>query len=91
LSEACHAAAGGIHFAKDPIGVGQELFAGLGQHDGLAHPVKKATAHVRFEGLDGMADGGLGEEEFTRSLREAACACEDNEGVELAGVDRWLH
>jgi hypothetical protein len=31
-----------------------------------------------------MADGGLGEEEFTRGLREAARACEDNEGVELA-------
>ncbi len=91
LPEAIHATAGGLHFAEDAFGVGKELFTGLGQHHGLAHPVKKATPHVGFEGLDGVGDGGLGEEQFSGGLGETAGAGEDEECVELTTVDGWLH
>ena len=91
LAEAGHSSTGDIHFAEDAIGVGKELFAGLGEHHGLAHPVKKATTHVRFQRLDRVADGGLGEEQFACGLRKAAGSGENYERVELAGVDRRLH
>ena len=54
LTEAIHATASGFHFAEDPFCMGKELFTGLGEHHGLAHPVKKATTHVGFEGFDGV-------------------------------------
>jgi hypothetical protein len=49
--------------------------------------VDEAAAHVALQGLDGVADRGLGEAHLGRRCGEAAPPGERHEGVELATVD----
>ena len=81
----------GAEIGEDAFGVFEEVFTGLCERDLPAHPVQKTTAHIAFEGLDGVADGGLGEEEFARGLRETAVAREDCECLKLLTVDGTFH
>ena len=69
----------------------QELFPGLSEQDLLAQPVQKATPHVGLQRLHGMADSGLGQEEFAGRLCETARAGEDDKRVELPAVEGRLH
>jgi hypothetical protein len=81
----------GGHFEEDTFGVLQEVFAGLGEQDLLAQPVQKTTTDVVLQCPHGVADGGLGQEEFACGLGETAGAGEDDEGVELPAVEGRLH
>jgi hypothetical protein len=81
----------GAEVGEHAFRVFEEMFPGLGQGHLPAHPVQKTTADVAFERLDGVADGGLGEEEFASGLRETAVAGEDCECLKLLTVDGTFH
>ena len=69
----------------------QKLFAGLGEHDLFAHPVQKATAHILLQRLDGVADGGLGQVQVPRGLRETARAGQHAKRPICLAVERCAH
>ena len=81
----------GAEIGEDAFGVFEEVFTGLGEGHLPAHPVQKTTADIAFESLDGVADGGLCEEELARGLRETAVARKDCECLKLLTVDGTFH
>jgi len=83
--------ASGPEIGEHAFGVFEEVFTCLREGHLPAHPVQKTTAYIAFEGLDGVADGGLGEEEFACGLRETAVAREDCECLKLLAVDGTFH
>ena len=83
--------AGRAEFGEHAFGVLEKVFTGLCQRHLPAHPVQKPTTNIALQSLDGVADGGLGEEQLSRGLREAAVAREDRERLKLLTVDGAFH
>lgn len=69
----------------------EELAAGGGEADVAAETIEETALEVLFEGLDGVADSGLGEMKFAGGVREAADAGESGEGEELTAVENGRH
>ena len=62
----------GGHLGENLVRVLEQVFTRLGEQHLFTHPVKKAAAEIGLQRLHGMADGGLGEVQFARSLGETA-------------------
>ena len=54
----------------DALGVGEENRAGIGEFDGLGVAHEEDDAQFFFQGLDGAADGGLGNVQCPRGFAE---------------------
>ena len=64
------------------IRVGKQGFAGRGEGDPAAAAVEEGNGELRFEGLDLLGDGGLGEQEFFGGLAEVQVASDGAEDAE---------
>ncbi len=64
------------------LGVGQQGFAGCGQRDPASAAIEEGYGEFRFESLDLLGDGGLGEEEFFGGLAEVQVTGDGAEDAE---------
>jgi hypothetical protein len=56
-----HAGARRFHLAQDLFRVAEKLLSRLREHHAPADPIEQTAAHVLFQRLDRVADGGLRE------------------------------
>ena len=82
---------GGFHLGENFIRVLQQMPAGSGEIDVATESVEEPAFKFLFEGLDGVADGGLREMEFTGSLRKTSHAGERGEGEQLSAIEDRRH
>jgi hypothetical protein len=81
----------GVHFPQYFLGVYLELFACLGHKNFFAHPVKKTTSNILLQSSHGVADGGLGQEQFFGGKGKTSHAGKGGKGLELTAIDRVIH
>lgn len=80
-----------LHFGDDLVGVIKQVLAGLGQGDATPQAVEEAAVQIYFKGLDGVADGGLGEAEFAGGQGKASNSCKCCKGEQLTAVEDGRH